>query len=143
MSLFRFGVAVVLSCAAGVGACGARNPSPDPDNELPFGAVATPRHNDTVGRMVDVAGWSADDSAVRVVRVYVDGKYKVSVQPNIPRPDVADKFPTYAASGPNYGWQAVVDLGEEPGAHIIIAQAEDDRGATRDLGSVTVNLIGR
>lgn len=122
-------------------------PAPDPANELPFGVVDTPKNGDLVGRVVDVIGWAMDDSAVAVVHVYVDGKYQTAAPLTISRPDVSKASPKYAridSKDPDvHGWQASVDLGEKAGAHTILVQAVDDRGATRDLGAVTVTVIGR
>jgi hypothetical protein len=61
------------------------DPARDPDNRLPFGRLDAPRPNETVGRVVDVAGWALDDSAVRFVHVYVDRETKrpVPVEPEM------------------------------------------------------------
>ena len=118
-------------------------PTPDPDNQLPFGYVEAPRNNETVGRVVDVSGWALDDSAVRLVHVYVDGKYQVTALITVPRPDVKQAYPKYAAADARHGWHAVVDLGDKVGQHEVLVQAIDDHGASRDIGAVTVNLIGR
>jgi hypothetical protein len=120
-----------------------QKPPRDPDNELPFGSVDLPKNGQRVGREVDVSGWAADDSAVASIDIYVDGRYERSSFVSIPRPDVAKAFPKYVKPGGSPGWQCSVDLGERPGAHAILAQAVDTLGATRDLGSVTVQLIGR
>ena len=139
-------IAVLTAGALGAG-CRQVSPPPDPANELPFGVVDTPRNGELVGRTVDVAGWAMDDSAIAVVHVYVDAKYQTSAPLTLPRPDVSKANQTYVRADSKtpdvHGWQAWVDLGENPGPHTIRAQAVDDRGATRDLGAVTVTLIGR
>jgi hypothetical protein len=140
---------VVLSVlAAWVSGCGSGSSPPtesppDPINNLPFGVMDIPGNNSTVGRVVDCVGWALDDTPVRVVRLFVDGRYNASASLTIARPDLPRFFPRYMAANPRPGWQGLVDLGESPGAHTILAQAVDDRGATRDIGFVTVNLIGR
>jgi Big-like domain-containing protein len=118
-------------------------PTPDPHNQLPFGNVEAPRNNDTVGRIVDVAGWALDDSAVRFVRVYVDGTYQVTAQITVPRPDIETVYPKYVTPDSKHGWSTAVDLGDRAGLHEVLVQAVDDHGASRNIGTVTVNLIGR
>lgn len=141
------GIFVILLLAVALGGCRQKptpcDSTPDPRNELPFGSVDAPRDRDTVGRMVTIVGWAADDSSVSTVHLYVDNKFRGSTKPTLPRPDVATEFPTYTASHSNVGWQTQIDLGETEGRHVVLAQAVDDRGATRDLGYVVVNLIGR
>ena len=136
----------MLTCALLAGGCrGERVPSRN--NELPFGVVDLPKHGELVGRTVDVVGWAMDDSAVAVVHAYVDGKYNASAHLTIVRPDVSKANPKYTRRDPSmtdiHGWRMTVDLGEKPGFHTILVQAVDDEGATRDLGSVMVTLIGR
>lgn len=140
---FAWTAAALLVVTAG---CSERASHPDPNNELPFGVIDSPRSGQVVGRTVEVAGWALDDSRVGVVNVYVDGKFKASGQLTIARPDVSKALPKYARREENpdlHGWHTTVDLGETPGTHTILAQAVDDRGATRDIGSLTVDLIGR
>ncbi len=136
--------AAVLALAAG---CSGRANRPDPGNELPFGVVDAPHGGQTVGRTVEVAGWALDDVRVDVVNIYVDGRFRGPARLTIRRPDVSKAFSKYIKPGATdadvHGWNASVDLGDVPGPHTIIAQAVDDRGATRDIGSATVTLIGR
>jgi hypothetical protein len=139
---------VILVLAAWVSGCGSDSTLPadsaqDPSNNLPFGVMDIPTNNGTVGRVVECAGWALDDTPVRVVRLFVDGRYHGAATPNFARPDLLNVFPKYMPANPTPGWKTTVDLGESPGAHTILAQAVDDRGATRDIGFVTVNLIGR
>ncbi len=125
-----------------VGACRSAPPSrPAQANRLPFGVMEAPRDGETVGRVVDVVGWAIDESAVTAVRIYVDGRFKVSVKPNGERADIADRLAWFPHQQTQ--WQAEVDLGESGGAHAILAQAIDDRDATRDLASVVVHVIAR
>jgi hypothetical protein len=119
-----------------------REPDPDANNELPIGWIDKPRNGATVGRVVEVAGWALDDSGVRVVRLYVGGRYKASTTIKGRRPDVVAAYPKYGNQN-DQAWHATVELGETPGPYHILAQAVDDAGATRDIGSVTVRLISR
>jgi hypothetical protein len=141
------GVCTLLMGSWLVGACSPERATPSRTNELPFGAVDIPKNGEVVGRTLDVLGWAADDSGIAVVHVYVDGKFNAAAHLTITRPDVSKAFPKYTRHDPAlanvHGWQTVVDLGEKPGPHTILAQAVDDEGATRDLGSVVVTLVGR
>jgi hypothetical protein len=122
----------VVSCGGG---------AVDPDNELPFGIVDTPkagavlRPGDTV-----VGGWAMDDSGVEEIRIYFDGRFWAGTTLAVPRPDVARALPRYAREGDLHGWNVRVDFGLSPGDHTIIVQAVDDRGATRDIGVVPVTI---
>jgi len=122
-------------------ACGSSQPDGphDPKNELPFGIVDGPGANQQVGRQVKVVGWALDDTGVREVRVYVDGRLKTAVQLDVDRPDVSKAYPNYGTRSDRHGWSAFVDLGK-PGAHTIVVQAVDDTGATRDLGVIELTV---
>ncbi len=102
-----------------------------------------PRNNEIVGREVDVSGWAVDDAGVAEVRIFVDGKQAASTGLTLPRPDVSKVHPTYATRGDVHGWQATVDLGEAETTHSIQVRVVDNQGATRDIGSVVVKVIGR
>jgi hypothetical protein len=137
------GLALLLTFTA----CARTAKTPNPRNELPFGYVDIPSNGKTVGRMVHVGGWAMDDSAVAAIRIYVDDALKGVTDVGLSRPDVSKAFPKYvhgsADAVDRHGWQAAVDLGDQAGPHTIRVQAFDDEGASRDLGSVVVNLIGR
>ena len=134
----------VLAAALLLPACG-RPSDVDPNrrNEAPTGYVDTPRNGEVVGRMVDVSGWAADDRAVSVVRISVDGRPQASARVTIPRPDVSKSLPKYSTHGDVHGWRVSVDLGESAGPHTILAQAVDDEGAARDLNAVVVTVVSR
>jgi hypothetical protein len=132
-----------------VATLGACRPGPvlDNVNELPFGVIDSPKSGEKVGRVVEVIGWALDDSRVSLIRVFVDDRHRVTTALTIPRPDVSKSFLKFlertAHHDDLHGWKASVDLGANPGEHRILAKAVDDNGATRDIGSVTVILIGR
>jgi hypothetical protein len=113
------------------------------DNERPFGNLDAPPNGAVVGREVEVSGWAADDTKVSEVRILVDGQHKATATLKHPRPDVTKVFPRYAVPDDRHGWWEIVDLGERGGSHTILAQAIDEEGASRDIGSVVVNLIER
>lgn len=133
----------VVLCTVMAGASCGQPPLPDPNNELPFGVIDGPQNGKAVGRQVEVSGWALDDAGVREVRIYVDARYKMSAVLKIKRPDVTKVYPKYSVPDDMHGWWEVVDLGDTAGAHQILAQAIDSNGATRDIGSVTVELIAR
>ena len=133
-------LAILTVVALSVACSGALN-APDPRNELPFGVVDLPKAGSTVSRSTFVSGWAMDDSRVRAVRVYIDGKYVTEARMGlVPRPDVSKTYPKYAHRSDAHGWGVQVDFGNLTGAHVVLAQAVDDRNATRDLGAVSVNV---
>lgn len=115
----------VLLAAVAVGYGCWRELPPDTHNELPFGHIDVLRTGERVGRVVDVGGWALDDSSVKFVQLYVDGKYNAVADITIPRPDVSRAFPKYVRAGTAntdlHGWAVAVDLGEQPGPHVILA----------------------
>lgn len=133
---------LVAALAAGVACAGCREGAPDAANALPFGFLDAPVPQSSVARVTRVAGWALDDGAVRRVDVYVDGRFVGSATPALSRPDVAAAFPGHAG-GAQAGWELPVDLGGGSQPREILAQAVDDRGATRDLGVVSVTVVPR
>lgn len=142
MSAHRIGLACCLMAALG-GCTSVRSQDPAPGNEMPNGYLDTPRDGETVGRMVDVSGWAADDTEGVRVRVYVDHRFVAATDITISRPDVTTAFPQYAGRNDIHGWRVQVDLGPEDAPHVITAQAIDAGGAVRDLRTVGVKVISR
>lgn len=116
---------------------------PDAANELPFGVIDVPVTGATVARVSRIAGWALDDSRVVRVDLYVNGHFSGSTSAVLPRPDVAKAFPAYERQALASSWEIAVDLGEGSAPRTLLAQAVDDRGATRDIGVVTLTVIGR
>jgi len=152
------GVSLALGLALMAAGCGSNRPAetaredqpkveqsapkePNRTNELPFGRVDLPKADTVVtdGR-VSVSGWAVDDSAVKKVRVYVDSHFYATVELTIPRNDLLGPLTKYMHGTNLHGWSADVRVGRSPGAHSILVQAEDDQGATRDLGTVSVTV---
>jgi hypothetical protein len=137
----RFTAAIALALTAlAVPACGP-NGRHNPDNEVPFGYVDQPKAGDTVapGALV-VGGWALDDSAVKEVRVYLDGRYVTRTTIAVARPDLVKPYPGYLHGTDLHGWNTEIELPDVPGPHTLLVQAEDDAGATRDLGSMTITV---
>jgi hypothetical protein len=93
-----------------------------------------------VKRNTFVSGWVLDDSGIRGVQIYVDGKYVIDARLGLDRPDVSKAHPRYGGGSNAHGWGVEVDLGDRTGSHVILAQAIDDTGATRDLGAVSITI---
>jgi Bacterial Ig domain len=130
-----------LVLAALVGGCqfdGAH----DPANELPFGVIDLPLADAVVrAGPLPVAGWALDDDGIAEIRVYFDGRFKGRTACSVPRTDVVKAFPRYAGVTDLHGWNLRIDVPAEYGRHSIIAQAVDRRGATRDLGQVSITVV--
>lgn len=131
---------LILATGFLVSACWGDVRPPDPRNELPFGVVDLPRAGATVRRTAFVSGWALDDSKIEGVRVYLDSRYVSDAQLGLDRPDVSKEYPRYARGTNAHGWGVEVDFSALTGAHTVLVQAIDDRGASRDLGVVSVNV---
>ena len=139
----RLALFVVLAAALG---CQSRpadpapKAGPDPKNELPFGMIDAPPTGASVERQVQMYGWALDDGGVTEVRFFVDGRFVKRAPIDVARPDVAKAFPAYATGTDVHGWAVTVPIAPElpAGEHAIIAQAVDTKGATRDIGTITV-----
>lgn len=132
-----------LSLLVLVLACRSQSPEPDPSNELPFGFLDDPTPGAQVQREFLVRGWAPDDGEIREIRIFVDGRFLVRTSLNDDRPDVRAAHPRYARGHDRHGWRVTVALQPSvtAGTHTILAQAVDDRGATRDIGSAQIALI--
>jgi hypothetical protein len=119
----------------------AARPAPNPNNELPFGRVDQPQPGAVVkdGKAI-ASGWAVDDSAVKEVRLYVDSHFRMTIKLTIARNDLQAPLSGYMHGTNLHGWTTEIDLGATPGSHTILAQAEDDQGATHDIGFVTVTV---
>jgi hypothetical protein len=113
----------------------------NPGNELPSGVVDEPKAGATLrpGPTL-VGGWAMDDSGIREIRVYFDGRFKTSTVLAVARPDVAKARPRYARPDAMHGWNVLFDFGMAPGTHTLLVQAVDDQGATRDIGVIPVTV---
>ncbi len=112
----------------------------DPNNELPFGSVEAPTAGAHVSTTLSVSGWALDDSAVRAVRIYADGVLNTSTTITIDRADISLAYPRYKHGTDRHGWTATIAL-PQPGPTTLLVQAIDDRGATRDIGTVDVTAL--
>ncbi|MBI3400182.1 MAG: hypothetical protein HY048_02080 [Acidobacteria bacterium] len=115
---------------------------PDPKNELPFGFVDSPKAGDSVERVVQAYGWALDDGSIKEIRCFVDGHFVGRTTMTAPRPDVVKAYPSYLHGSDVHGWAMSIPLGATAAAgnHTIVVQAVDNLDATRDIGTVEVNL---
>jgi len=120
----------------------ARASGPDPKNELPFGFVDSPKTGDGVDRVVQAYGWALDDGTIKEIRFFVDGHFVGRTTMTAARPDVEKAYPSYLHGSLVHGWASPIRLGEAAsvGNHIITVQAVDNLDATRDIGTIEVNL---
>ena len=141
---FRRGRCWLLLLFSSVLASGCQRtiPDVDPGNELPFGFVDSPTNGAVVAREMRTTGWALDDVGVIEVRVFVDGKFAARGAIDQPRPDVSKAYPRYAAKTDVHGWVIPVQFGPtaQSGPHLIVIQAVDTQGATRDIGTLSVTL---
>jgi hypothetical protein len=137
----RSSAAAVLLLAA---ACsrGAVPRDPDPRNELPFGYVDVPANGSTVRYQMPARGWALDDGSVSEVRIFLDNHFVGRTTITESRPDVVKAYPAFAHGSDVHGWTVTVPLGADTpaGPHTILVQAVDNQGATRDIGTSTVEL---
>ena len=122
--------------------CGGDKGIDDPANELPFGHVDIPPEGGQVKAETVLAGWALDDRGVKQIRVYVDGHLVNTGVLTEDRPDVSKVFPRYATGSHKHGWTIMAGF-DAPGPHVVIVQAVDTDGATRDIGVVNVNAVDR
>jgi len=89
---------------------------------------------------VRVTGWAIDPDLTgpMAVHVYADGVFRVAVNADTDRPDVAALYPAY---GPAHGFDVTVPLG--PGAHAVCVYALNNQtnGANPQLGCVTTTVV--
>jgi hypothetical protein len=130
--LFCTACAVILS-----GSC---SPHSDLKPKLPFGSLDIPRAGDTVHGVAGVGGWALSEAGIKEVCVYVDRGFVACTQTGANRPDVAKAFP--ALNNETSGWNISVKTAPyKTGPHELTVQATDNNGATRDLGTVIINIV--
>lgn len=135
------GVAAAAIAMAATAGCTRRqsNRALDPSNELPFGVMDGPTEGASIGLVSSAGGWAIDDRGIREVRVYIDGRFVNSSPLNTPRPDVAKVYPQYMRGTDVLGWTLAIEF-PSAGPHTVLVQAVDTDGATRDLGTVKVQV---
>ncbi|MBM4269608.1 MAG: hypothetical protein FJ144_23895 [Deltaproteobacteria bacterium] len=107
---------------------------------LPTGAVEFPRDGEVVGKFI-VEGWALADDGIDEVNVYLDGAWVGTALSGIHRPDVATAFPDVPGVAAS-GFRLTIDSAES-GEREIVVQARSRRGATRDIASRRIRIVGR
>lgn len=121
-------------------------------NQAPFGYIDIPGPAGLEGAngSFPVSGWAVDDHEVARVDILVDGRIVAgavgSGEPSTAiygttRPDVAAAFPDvplalYSGFSANINTTQFIN-----GLHVVSVRATDNEGASRDLGSRTVQII--
>ena len=117
-----------------------RKQDPAVPNPATYGFIDIPAPNASVGPVITVSGWAADESGIAWIRLYADDQIIEHIPLAIPRPDVEAEFPQFTKPGALHGWQATIDFGEQVGYCVIRAEALDGRGALTRFASVTVKI---
>ena len=139
LSIARLGPATILSVNLILSSCSAgRKAAPD----LPLGGVNAPVSGQKVAGKVDAVGWALAESGIDSVSIYVDRRFVARAATGLPRPDVAQAYPSISGNG-NAGWTLPIDAARfSPGWHELTIQARSKEGATHDLASIPI-LIER
>jgi hypothetical protein len=122
-------------------------------NQAPFGYVDIPAAaglEGVVNGVLPVSGWALDDVAVDHIDFMIDGGIVAGAvgrgQPSTAtygstRPDIAAAFPDVPNSL-NSGFQANIDTTQFiNGIHILTVRVTDNEGASREIGTRTVQVI--
>jgi hypothetical protein len=131
--------ALMLSGCSDVDDGPRRQHAPNPPS---VGIIDTPREGQNVAPYTIVTGWVIDEARVKVVRIYLDDQLVASVPPNVPRKDVAQRYPALAISNAHSGFGTEVDFGDRNGYCTIRVEALDGAGALTRFAAVTVNVRG-
>lgn len=135
-------VAAAALLASALAACSRPDRLHDANNELPFGKIDVPAEAARVPAQTPVSGWALDDIGIREIRLFVDGRFAGVAKVTQERPDIKMAYPNYWRRGRRAGWTGQVAF-DVPGSHVILAQAVDTDGATRDIGTVNVTATER
>ena len=109
-------------------------------NPPSMGFIDIPANGATVDPKVRVSGWAADESGIKVVRIYFDDELMVSVPLVTPRPDINKAFPKFAKPDMIHGFEAIIDAGAHAGYTTIRAEAIDGKGGMTQIYTVTVKI---
>ncbi|AGK97864.1 hypothetical protein Clopa_3036 [Clostridium pasteurianum BC1] len=108
-------------------------------------AVDTPRNNDKIkGNVIDIAGWSLNQSGVKQVQVSVDNGNAQSAETGLSRLDVDRIYSAYKSANSGYDYR--LDISSlSLGAHKITVTSTGNNGAvaTQDLTVYKVPEDGR
>jgi|GEM_PF-2853746 len=84
---------------------------------------------------IDVKGWALSNTGIKLIDLYVDGKYVKTLDCNLSRPDVKNVFPQYQ-NAENSGYDYSLDSSKyDIGNHIIKVYAIGDTGILTSTSS--------
>lgn len=105
-----------------------------------MGFIDAPKPEAIVGPIFSVAGWAIDESAVELVRVYIDDAIVATAPITVMRPDVDQAFAARTQVGTPHGFSVVVDAGTRAGFHTLRVEALDRRGALTQIGTANIRI---
>ena len=107
---------------------------------LPWGALDRPSDQAILRGVTIVGGWAIAPDGVEKVSIYVDREFLAAALYGGERRDVQAAFPTEREALFS-GFYAEIDTRLlPPGRHLLIIQVRSTKGATRDVGSVSVTI---
>ena len=140
---FKYGSLILLLMIAIILITGAACETRDGHAKLPAGVVDTPPMSGqaVLRGATPFEGWALADDGIEEVAVYIDGRYVISAQTGVERPDVAKSFPKEPGAA-RAGWRASVDVSGLPaGIHQFVVQAAAKNGAKRDIGAFQATVV--
>ena len=124
-------IAIILACG-----CGS-----DTKPRLPSGVVDTPRPDQNIKGRFTASGWVVSEDGIKQVSVYVDRSFLTYCTYGASRPDVNQAVPGFP-QGEHAGWTVDLDTASLPaGRHELVFEAESNKGAIRDLGTIPVIVV--
>jgi hypothetical protein len=137
------GVSLAAILALGPGASIGCRPCPQSTGpagallEPILGALDKPAPGSTLRETAVVGGWAVAESGVKRIAIYLDGQFVSFETIDGKRPDIAKLYAKTFPDAELSGWTAVLDVSKmADGEHRMVAQAETNRGATREFGPV-------
>jgi hypothetical protein len=109
-------------------------------NPASVGFIDIPLDGATVDPYVRVSGWAVDESGVTGVRIYFDDDLMVTAPLVTKRPDINEKYASFAKPDALHGFEALIDAGAHVGYTTIRAVAVDGKGAQSQIRTVTVKI---
>lgn len=91
------------------------------------------------GNSIKVRGWAISSTGVKEVKVYVDGKLKGTVNPNIARPDIKNAFSKYPGAETS-GYELMVDLSDIAGGNKVIRTEEIANDNSVNVSQKNINV---
>lgn len=105
-------------------------------------SVDSPIHNTKFNKELKIRGWALDDSGIKEVRTYINGKYIKNINTGINRPDVNNVYPEYAESLKS-GFEGIINMeGYNNNSYILKVEIiSKDGSAISQEVNIKSNLI--